>query len=385
MCLGKRHVISIPEIEAVLKSLRARDNYRQLSTSGKLDFTSNDYLGLSDHPQIRAAMIKALEEGIPLGSGGSRLLRGNHYWHEHLEAQLAEFRGVEAALAFNSGFDANVGVVSTLCSTAGLVLSDSRNHASIIDGVRLSRASYEIFPHGDCGAVEEILKRYQGKAAPVIVTESVFSMDGDRAPLEDLVALAERYGAGLIVDEAHATGVLGTEGAGLVKDLETRGVPLISVHTCGKAFGGQGAFVACSQGVKDYLVNMCRTFIFTTALPPLAMAQWEAVLQVIHEEPWRRSHVLKMAERLREGLRGIADCGDSTTQIVPVILGGNARALDVASRLQDAGFDIRAIRYPTVPEGEARLRIAVNAGHNEATIHSLVEALKNAMAACGVA
>ncbi|MBI4083445.1 MAG: 8-amino-7-oxononanoate synthase [Candidatus Lambdaproteobacteria bacterium] len=368
-----------------LAELRRRDNHRRLILSPGLDFSSNDYLGLSGHPTVRRALIRELEAGVALGSGGSRLLRGNHGWHERIEARLAAFRGVPAALAFNSGFDANVGVLSTLCPPGGLVLSDEKNHASIIDGVRASRAEYRVFPHNDLDAVDRLLRGHAGTLPPTIVTESVFSMEGDRAPLAELLALARRHGAGLIVDEAHATGVFGPTGAGLLDGLETGDVPLVSIHTCGKALGGCGAFVACSQAVKEYLVNHCRTFIFTTALPPLAMVHWEAALDLIASEPWRRRHVLALAERLRTGLRGVADCGASTTQIVPVLLGSNARALAAAAGLQERGFDIRPIRYPTVPQGTARLRIALNATHDEATIERLIAALRELIAATAAA
>jgi len=370
-------VIPHQTIQHELEELRRKDNHRRLVSRDEIDFSSNDYLGLSDHPAIRAALIDALGRGVPLGSTGSRLLRGNHRLHERVEARLAEFRRVPAALVFNSGFEANVGVISTLCKQGGLILSDEKNHASIIDGVRASGVARRVFPHNDADAVEDALKAHKGPLPATIVTESVFSMEGDRAPLADLVALAERYGAALIVDEAHATGLYGPTGAGLLEEVDAGDVPLVSIHTCGKALGAFGAFVAGSAAVKEYLVNTCRSFIFTTALPPYLMVQWEAALDVVAAEPWRRARVTALADRLRAGLAGLADCGASSTQIVPVILGENAPTLAASQALQTRGFDVRAIRHPTVPAGSARLRVAVNATHDEATIDALLAALRD--------
>ncbi len=361
-----------------LDLLRGKDRLRQLSSRRGLDFSSNDYLGLTEHPAIREAVAQALRAGVPLGSGGSRLLRGNDRTHERLERRLAAFKGTEAALVFNSGYEANVGLMTALCAAGDVVFSDALVHASMIDGIRATKAERVVFPHNDLAALEQALARFPRTRTKIIAVESLYSMDGDRAPLPQLARLAEDSGACLIVDEAHATGVHGPGGAGLLAKAGV--VPLASVHTCGKALGGFGAFVACSQVLKDYLVNACRRFVFTTAPPPLMMAQIEAALDVLEREPWRRERVLASAARLRAGLSQFADIGASDAQITPVILGSDRAALSAAAALQAEGFDIRAIRPPTVPRGTARLRIAVNAKVDDADIDRLIAACRRILA-----
>jgi len=357
-----------------LRNLRDKGRYRRLAARQGLDFSSNDYLGLSEHPRIREAVARALAEGVPLGSGGSRLLRGNTLWHERLESRLAEFKRAEAALIFNSGYDANVGLFSTLLGAGDAVFSDALIHASMIDGIRAGKAGRQIFPHNDMDALERALAQAPPEQTKFIAVESLYSMDGDRAPLNRLAELAERHRACLIVDEAHAVGVHGPGGAGL---LAAAGVKAYAVvHTCGKALGGFGSFVTCSEPLKNYLVNRCRNFIFTTALPPLMMVQLEAALDALADEPWRREKALASAARLRAGLADLVDLGASDTQIVPVMLGSDRAATQAASALQEEGFDIRAIRPPTVPRGTARLRIAVNAKVREADIDRLIAACR---------
>ncbi len=357
---------------ARLQRIRERDRFRELRSRGGIDLSSNDYLGLTDHPRIREAVARALAEGLPLGAGGSRLLRGNTPWHEEMERDLATFKGTEASLIFNSGYDANVGVIATLCGAGDMIYADALVHASMIDGIRASKAQRQVFDHNDMDHLGALLAEGSGFRERFILVESLYSMDGDRAPLQTLVQLARRYDAHLIVDEAHATGVFGERGAGLLEEAGCCDAPLIALHTCGKAWGGFGAFIACSQVVKDYLVNHCRRLIFTTALPPLLLVHWRAVLELMQSEPWRRSLVLERASQLRSGLRDLVDLGASDSQIVPVILGEERLALAVAGELQAEGFDIRAIRPPSVPKGSSRLRIAVNARLREPDLNRLI-------------
>lgn len=346
--------------------LAAKGRLRRLQKPSGLDFSSNDYLGLADHPLIRQRLQEALADGIPLGSGGSRLLRGNCPEHEAAEAAVAAFKGAPAALMFNSGYDANVGVITTLTGAGDRLFVDELVHASMIDGMRQSKATRINFRHNDTSHLAALLEQDavalgSGKGTRFILIESLYSMDGDVAPLKEIAALAARYEAYLIVDEAHATGVFGPGGRGLAAAHGLAEVPLVSLHTCGKAWAGFGAFVTCSEAVKQRLVNRCRNFIFTTALPPLVAVQWLAVLETLAQEPWRAEKVLAAAARFRERMAGRLDMGESETQIVPVLLGTDRRAGFFAESLQAEGFDIRAIRPPTVPRGTARLRLAFNA------------------------
>lgn len=356
-------------LERRLKNLRLKDRYRRLLPRGGVDLSSNDYLALSDHPRVRTAMAEALQQGIPLGASGSRLLRGNTHWHSDLEASLAAFAGTEAALVFNSGYDANVGVISTLCGSGDVIFSDALIHASMIDGIRASKAGKAIFAHNDMVELERLLRETPCSRHRFIAVESVYSMDGDRAPLRELALLAERYQAQLIVDEAHATGVFGARGQGLCSEAGVQ--PLVAIHTCGKAWGSFGAFAVCTRTVKDYLINYARRFIFTTALPPLLMVQWRAVLTVLKEERDRADRVLALAGRFRAALQGVAGTGHSDTQIVPVICGSSREAMAAAAACQRAGFDVRAIRPPTVPSGTSRLRISFHAGLTEQEVDRL--------------
>jgi len=366
-----------------LNRLAARDRLRSLEPRRGIDLSSNDYLGLSNHPAIRAALQQALADGIPLGATGSRLLRGNTEWHEALETRLAAFKGSEAALIFNSGYEANLGVLSTLIQPVDLVFSDALIHASMIDGIRASKAEKIIFPHNDMTALEMALAKAQREQVKFIVVESLYSMEGDRAPLELLADLAQRYGALLIVDEAHATGVFGVGGAGL---LNLAGVtPLVAIHTCGKAWGASGAFISCTALVKQYLVNRCRNLIFTTAPPPLMAIQWHAVLDLMASESWRAARALDLAASFRAAVAGEVETGSSDSQIVPILCGSEARALWAAEQFRQAGFDIRAIRPPTVPIGGARLRLAFNARLEDGQVARLVDCCRDIFAMSGSA
>jgi len=366
-------------LQTELASLRDQDRFRNLRPRQGLDLSSNDYLGLSDHPQIRQALILALEQGIPAGATGSRLLRGNTRWHEDMETRLARFKNSEAALIFNSGYAANMGVLSTLCGPEDTVFSDALNHASLIDGIRASKARKVIFPHNDTQNLEQALAIHQGDNK-FIVVESLYSMDGDTAPLQQLAVLADRYNAMLIVDEAHATGLYGQHGAGLCAAAGV--VPLVAVHTGGKAWGSTGAFISCSSVVKDYLVNRCRHLIFTTAPPPLVTVQWHAALDVIETEPWRATRALGLADSFRQAMRGYANTSHSNSQIVPLICGSDRDALSAAAQCVALGFDIRAIRPPTVPKGSARLRLAFNAHLSEADTDRLIDGCRTIFKGC---
>lgn len=323
-----------------------------------IDLSSNDYLGLAGHPFIKERMAAAVcAEGA--GSTGSRLLRGERDCFTALEQRFAEFKGAERSLYFGSGYLANLAVLTTFPEAGDTIFSDERNHASLIDGVRLSRAERVVFPHLHPGSVQD---------GAFLVTESVFSMDGDVAPLEQY----KKLGAALIVDEAHAVGLYGDRGQGLVGG---NGV-FVSVNPAGKALGVAGAFVAGPAWAIDYLEQRARPFIFSTAAPPAIAAALDASLDVIATEPERRERVRSLARYLRQRLAeaGIAvPAGDSP--IIPVIIGENERAVAVAATLQEAGFDVRAIRPPTVPAGTARLRISVNVGLSERILDRFVENL----------
>jgi 8-amino-7-oxononanoate synthase len=345
------------EVEAALRALHASGLWRTLRVPSGVDLVSNDYLGLARHPAVREAMGKALAEG-PVGSGGSRLLRGHHGDFDRLEERLAAFSGAEAALFFGSGYLANVGLFPALAGEGDVVLSDEANHASLIDGIRLSRARRVVVPHGDLAAVERALAEPRSGWA-FVVTESVFSMDGDLSPLAELQELCERHRGLLVVDEAHATGLYGERGSGRVEALGLRGRVLATMHTGGKALGCGGAWVAGSKALRDLLVNRARTFIYSTAPLPALAAGLLAALDVVREEPLRRHEVHRKAALLRAELRaqGVAAPGEAA--IVPVVAGSNEAALRLEDGLRAEGFDVRAVRPPTVPAGTARLRVTV--------------------------
>lgn len=327
-----------------------------------IDLSSNDYLGLSAHPLVKERMAAAVCS-MGAGSTGSRLLRGERDCFTALEQRFAAFKGTERALYFSSGYLANLAVLATFPEAGDTIYSDERNHASLIDGARLSRAERVVFPHGSPGEVP---------AGAFLVTESIFSMDGDFAPLQQYA----RLGAGLIVDEAHAVGIYGKRGSGLIEETGIGDAVFVSINTAGKALGVAGAFVAGPAWAIEYLEQRARTFMFSTAMPPAVAAALDASLDVIEGEPERRGRLRFLARYLRERLRdaGVAVAhGDSP--IIPVILGENDRAMAIAATLQQAGFDIRAIRPPTVAPGTARLRISVNAGLSEDLLDRFVEKL----------
>jgi len=344
----------------------ARGLRRTLRPPSGIDLCSNDYLGLASHPLLKQRMADAvIAEGV--GSTGSRLLRGERISFARVEEKFARFKGTERSLYFSSGYLANLAVLTTFPETGDVIFSDDRNHASLIDGARLSRARRVVFPHSDVAALERMLREDVGEGQKFVVVESLFSMDGDKAPLAEYATLCRTTGAALIVDEAHAVGVYGEHGQGLSGDV------FLSINTAGKAMGVSGAFVAGSTDAIESLIQRARPFIFSTAPPPAIAAALEASLEVIASEPERRERLLARARYLR-GRLGLE--GDSP--ILPVIIGENERAVEVARELQAAGFDVRAIRPPTVPAGTARLRVAVNQGLSEEMLGRFVTALKAA-------
>ncbi len=364
-------------LKAELSALEANSQLRHLEILPDLNFSSNDYLGLSVDPRLRDAVAEALAEDVPVGSTGSRLLSGHAAAWDQLESQLAEFVGAEATLYFNSGYAANVGLLSAVLGPQDIVFSDAANHASIIDGIRLSGARKVIFPHLDLNSLEDALcQNRAGARQKFIAVESVFSMDGDRAPLEDLAALADRHGAELIVDEAHATGVFGPQGRGLAASGVVRGRVFAVMHTCGKALAGVGAFVSGSRTLKQFLINRARPFIFSTALPPYIAVQMDTAIRIVEAADAQRERLGSLSAHLRSRLCAAGfDTARSESQIVPVILGSNERALQFAAQLCEQGFSVRAIRPPTVPAGSARLRLSLTARHSTEMLDRLADAL----------
>jgi len=357
--------------QSEIERLQQSHRHRALALPKGVDFTSNDYLGLAQHPALREALIAALERDGTLGAGGSRLLRGHHEEHARLEAFAAEFFSAEKALYFGSGFLANFALFTTLPDRHDAVVFDERIHASVKEGVHASLAERYRARHNDLDSFEAELKRARERGARqvFVAVESVYSMDGDLAPFAELSELARRFDAVLVIDEAHATGVFGARGRGLAEN--TPGA--ITLHTCGKALGVAGALVCASAETVDYLVNRARPFIYSTAPPPCLAAAVTRALQLVDEEAWRRERVLELAQLAHVELN--PDTPFAGSQIIPVILGADEAALSVARRVQEAGFDVRAIRPPTVPEGTARLRVSINATHSEDQIRTLGAAI----------
>lgn len=341
-----------------------------------VDFASNDYLGLAADPRLAQAAREYLDAETGWGSGASPLITGFHPIHLRLETELARFMQTEAAIVFGSGFTLNAAILPALAGPNDLIFSERRNHASLIDGCRLARASVEIYRKEELDSLVERLRETRGYRRRFIVTDTVFSMDGDVAPLRDLVEIAEREDAILYIDESHAIGVLGPTGAGLAEreGLIDR-IPL-RMGTLSKSLGGAGGFLAASHEWVELIVNRCRSYIFSTAAPAILSAVSLIALSLLREEAWRREKVLRLAESLRTRLDAAGwPRSESVTPIVPVIMGGPTATLRLASALREKGFVVGAVRPPTVPKGACRLRISVSAAHEEAEIQALVEAL----------
>lgn len=356
-------------------TIRAGGQGREIviDTTRYLNFGSNDYLGLAADPRLTAAVARVLA-AQGWGSGASPLISGRTALHAELERHLAAFEGTEAALLFPSGFAANLGVVTALSDRDDLILSDAKNHASLIDGCRLSRATVQVYPHRDLEQLEAALHRSRSYRRRLIVTDTLFSMDGDCADLPELVELSERFDAMLVVDEAHATGVLGKRGRGLCEldDLHNR-VP-VRVGTLSKALGSIGGFVVGSRALIDWLFNRARPLVFSTAQPPASCAAALAALRIVRDEPQRRERVLDLARRLRGELQELGwHVGEGYSQIVPVYIGSAERTMALSSELRGAGLFVPGIRPPSVPEGESLLRISLSSLHTDHDIDRLID------------
>jgi len=362
-------------VRATLASIRDANLERVLRPPSGVDLSSNDYLQLSTDPRLKQAMAEAvLRDGV--GSTGSRLLRGHHATFADVERQFAAFKGAERALYFSSGYLANLAVLTTFAEKGDVVFSDERNHASLIDACRLSRAERVVFPHNDVDAIHVRLKPDATIGHSFIVTESLFSMDGDVAPLRRYAEICSRTGATLVVDEAHAVGVYGERGSGLIEQLGLDPNACLSINTAGKALGVAGAFVAGPAWAIEFLIQRARPFIFSTAPPPAVAAALITSLDVIRSEPERRARLANRVARLHDALEQhglVFPCQRS--HILPILLGDNNRALAAADALQAEGFDVRAVRPPSVPEGTARLRISINVGLDDQTIDRFAVAL----------
>jgi len=374
---------------AVLDEIRGRGTHRRMrvlagaqSTRMSVDgrevllFAGSNYLDLAHHPEVVEAAARAASQ-FGCAAGGSRLISGNLEIHEALEAELAEFLGTEAALIFNTGYMANLGVIPALADRGDVIVSDSLSHASIIDGCRLSRADTRVFPHGDLDALETVLRdAASSRRRVLVVVDGVYSMDGDIAPLAELVPLAKRWGADVLVDDAHGTGTLGATGRGAAELYGVNDDVDVVLGTLGKSLGSFGAFVAGSRALRELLVNVARSFIFSCALAPPQVAAARAALAVVQSEPWRRKRLSDNARRLRERL---ADCEISTapssTHIVPVVIGGNDATMQICERLLENGVYAQGIRHPSVPEGSARLRLTPMATHTDHEIDTVAAAV----------
>ena len=372
-----------------INDLKKKGLYRELRTvegeqdssvliNGKrvLMFSSNNYLGLANHPGIKkASMDAALYYGT--GSGGSRLISGSMEVHRTLEKELALFKGTDRALLFSSGYHANVGAISALAGEGDLILSDEFNHASIVDGCRLSRGEVRVYKHGDMNSLKEILRRSSKFKRRLIVTDSVFSVDGDIAPLPDIVDLAEKYSALVMVDDAHGTGVLGKNGIGAIEHFGLEGKVEIQMGTLGKALGSFGAYIAGSEDLIQYLVNKTRSLLYTTALPPSVCGSALAALKILGERPELVSQLRNNASYFRKGMRDLGyPISESGTPILPLILRDPFVTMNMARSLFDEGVYVQGIRPPTVPEGTSRLRITLMASHTREQLDFGLRAFK---------
>lgn len=364
-----------------LAGLTAHGRLRRLISRAGRDFSSNDYLGLAGSPWLAAAVVEAIDRGVPLGSGGSRLLRGNHDEHEALEEEAERFFGSESALFFSTGYAANAALLSTLPQRGDLVVHDALVHASAHEGIRLGRADYRAVAHNDPDAFDDAIGawRSEGGTGQVwMAVESLYSMDGDRAPLPALAELAARHDAVLLIDEAHATGVFGSDGRGLAAAYEGA-ANVVTLRTCGKALGCEGALLCGPRVVRDFLINRGRAFIFSTAPSPLMAAAVRAALRLLVEEPERRDRLQALIAAAETALAplGVEATG---SQIVPIILGEDVRTMRAAAHLQAAGFDVRGIRPPTVPAGASRLRVSLTLNVGPDDVTALADALGDALA-----
>lgn len=378
-------------IKEQLAGIRKQGLFRELKTlSGPQEpvvikdgrecllMASNSYLGITTHKEVVAAALEATAN-YGTGSGGSRLISGNTVLHEELERALADFKGTEAAIVFNTGYMANLGVISSLADQGDVIFSDELNHASIIDGCRLSRAKVKVYRHGDLNHLESLIAEELSGGRKLIVTDGVFSMDGDLAPLPGIVELAREYGAMVMVDDAHGTGVLGANGQGTAEHFGLKEQIDIQLGTLSKALGSEGGFAAGDEELIQYLRNRARTFIFSTGLAPGVIAAALAALKVVDLEPWRRERLKENANRLRDGLTAMGYRVIPTeTPIIPVLVGEAETTVALARALDEGGVFAPAIRPPTVPPGTCRIRVTVMASHTTEHIDRALEVFREA-------
>ncbi|HET7629135.1 MAG TPA: glycine C-acetyltransferase [Bacillales bacterium] len=339
-----------------------------------IQLSSNNYLGLTDHPKMMAAAEKAVEQ-YGVGTGSVRTIAGTLAMHNEFEEKLAEFKHTEAALVFQSGFTTNQGVLSSILSEGDVVISDELNHASIIDGIRLTKAARKIYKHSDMQSLEEALKASQDYRTKLVVTDGVFSMDGDIAPLPEIVELAEKYGAMVMVDDAHASGVLGKNGRGTVNHFGLDGRVHIQVGTLSKAIGVLGGYVASTQTLRDYLIHQGRPFLFSTSHPPAVTAACSAAIDVLQEEPELIEKLWDNTRFFKQSLKDLGfDIGNSETPITPVLVGDGAKAHELSDQLFEHGVFAQGIAFPTVPKGAARVRNIVTAQHSKEELQQAIDA-----------
>ncbi len=382
-------------LEEEISALREKGRYRFLRrVSGPQDaeiviggarrhnFSSNNYLGLAGHPAVVEAFAEAAAR-YGAGSGASRLISGNMDVHEELDEAVAQFKGTESALTFGAGYLANLGILSTLGGPEATIFSDELNHASIIDGCRLSRSRVEVYRHCDASHLRDLLKRSRS-ARKIVVTDGVFSMDGDIAPLPELVEAKERYGAILVVDDAHATGVLPPRGRGTADHFGLEGWVEVQMGTFSKALGTYGAYIAASRTMVDYFVNKCRPFIFNTSLPPAVAGATIASLGLLSGDQQLLESLWGNQEAFREEMALRGRPVDSRTAIVPILVGGDEETMDVSNALFDRGVFVHGIRPPTVPEGTGRLRLTLMATHTRAAIATAAARIDEALSERGI-
>lgn len=383
-------------IEDRLKKLRDEDRYRflrrvdtaqeaRITLDGKpvLLFCSNNYLGLANHPELQAAACEAVER-FGCGSGASRLISGNMRLHEQLEEALARFKQYPSSILFGSGYAANVGILSSLMEAGDVIFSDSLNHASIIDGCRLSRADVKIYRHGDTEHLASLMESAKEYRKRLIVTDTLFSMDGDLAPLPDLVRLARRHDSMLMLDEAHAVGVMGPNGRGAAEHYGLDDAADISVGTLGKSLGSFGAFAVCRPEIREFLVNHARSLIYSTSLPPPVLATAAKALEILEAEPERRQRLSDNANQLAKGIRALGfHVPEPVTPIQSVVMGEEGKAMSLCEQLLLRGVYAQGIRPPTVPPETSRIRFSLMATHTDEDIRQALQALSSSLAALG--
>jgi predicted pyridoxal phosphate-dependent acyltransferase len=366
--------------EGLYRSLRVIDLFHgptiQIAQKEYILLSSNDYLGLTQHPKVKEKTKEAIER-FGCGSGASRLISGTTKLHCELEKKLAEFKKTDSVIIFSSGYAANLGVISSLTSKGDVIIIDKLNHASIIDGCRLSEADLRIYPHKNMTSLEKILKNTQHYNFRLIITDGVFSMDGDIAPLPEIVALAKKYQAHTMVDDAHGTGILGKEGRGTIEYFGLEGKIDIQMGTLSKALGSLGGFIAGSNLLIEYLKNKARSFIYSTALSPPHIASALAALEIIQSTPEIRQNLWKNVKYLKEGLQKLGfDTMESQTQIIPVLIGDSKKTMQVAKFLYENGIFAPGIRPPTVPKETSRIRLNLMATHTKSHLDKVLDTFK---------